>query len=182
MTPQEVFPTSSEVSKNHEFWNKRRLTYLGDEKYFDQEVRTGVCFFCQREGRAQKSKRTNLHHVKYVHSDPLAWTIEVCNSCHWQIDKDNRKAIARSTGKEIKRRYGKYDGPYYENKEEKMKREERERKDYWKKFCMNIRGKFVPVKEWCPTIEIYDELMKAIEKEKTTSKKDTMSNVARRYC
>jgi len=57
MKPKEIFPTSSDVSKNPEKWNKRRLTYLGDEKYFDQEVRTGVCFFCKRNGRAQKSKK-----------------------------------------------------------------------------------------------------------------------------
>ncbi len=67
--------------------------------------------------------------------------------------------------------------PLLINNEQKKKRE----KDDWKKFCKNIGGKFVPVKEWCPTIEIYDELMKAIEKEKTASKKDTMSNVSRRY-
>lgn len=87
MRPQEVFPTASERAKDPEFWNKRRLTYLRDEKYFDQEVRTGVCFFCQRDGTAQKSKKTYLHHIKYDHSDPLTWTIEVCGSCHWQIDK-----------------------------------------------------------------------------------------------
>ena len=181
MKPQEVFPTSSEVSKNPEFWNKRRLTYLGDEKYFDQEVRTGVCFFCQRDGRAQKAKKTYLHHVKYDHSDPLAWTIEVCNSCHWQIDGNNRKAIARSTGKEIQRPYGKYDGPYYENKEEKMKREEIEKRYWYTRYCWNVGGEFVPRKESIPNQEFYDKVMKAIEKEKTASKKDTMSNVSRRY-
>jgi len=182
MKPQEVFPTSSEVSENPELWNKRRLTYLGDEKYFDQEVRTGVCFFCQRDGRVQKSKKTYLHHVKYDHSDPLAWTIEVCSSCHWQIDENNRKVIARSTGKEIKRRYGKYDSPFYENKEQKMEREERERRDWYKSYCTNNGGKFVPMKELCPNKEFYDKVMKAIEKDKTASKKDTMSNVSRRYC
>ena len=181
MKPQEVFPTSSEVSKNPEFWNKRRLTYLGDEKYFDQEVRTGVCFFCKKEGKPQRSVPTYLHHLKYDHSDPLAWTIEVCGKCHWQIDKNNRKVIARSTGKEIERPYGKYDGPYYENKEEKMKREERDRKDWYKSFCMNLGGKFVPIKELIPNKEFYDKVVKAIEKEKTASKKDTMSNVSRRY-
>jgi len=133
-------------------------------------------------GRAQKSKKTNLHHVKYDHSDPLAWTIEVCNSCHWQIDENNRKAIAMSTGKEIKRRYGKYDSPYYENRVQKMEREERERRDWYKSFCKNLGGKFVPIEGLIRNKEFYDKVMKAIEKEKTASKKDTMSGVARRYC
>jgi len=31
-----------------------------------------------------------------------------------------------------------------------MKREERERIDYYAKFCMNMGGKFVPMKELCP--------------------------------
>ncbi len=179
--PKEIFPKKTDIIKNPEFWNKRRITYLGDQKFFDQEVRTGECFFCKREGRAQKSKITDLHHAKYDHSDPLAWTIEVCKSCHWQIDENNRKVIARKTGKEIKRRYGNYDSPYYENREQKMKREEREKKDWYKKFCMNIGGKFVPMKEYCPDIETYDKIIEILKKEKTASKKDTMSSVSRRY-
>ncbi len=46
---------------------------------------------------------------------------------------------------------------------------------------MNIGGKFMPIKELCPDREIYDKLMKEYEKEKTASKKDTMSSVSRRY-
>ena len=179
--PKEIFPKKTDIIKNREFWKNRSMNYLGDQKYFDQEIRTGVCFFCKREGRSQKSKITNLHHAKYDHSDPLAWTIEVCTSCHWQIDENNRKVIARKTGKEIKRRYGKYDSPYYENREEKTKREEREKKDWYKKFCMNIGGKFVPMKEYCPDRETYDKIMEIVKKEKTASKKDTMSSVSRRY-
>jgi len=147
------------------------MTYHGDEKYFDQEVRTGVCYFCKKDGRPQRSGPRYLHHLKYDNSDPLAWTIEVCGKCHWQIDPKNREAIARSTGKEIKRPYGKYDGPYYENKVQKMKSEEEERRDWYQKYCMNIDGTFVPKKEWCPNQEIYDKVVKAIEKEKTASKK-----------
>jgi len=157
------------------------MTYLRDKKYFDQDVRTGVCYFCKKEGKPHRSVPTYLHHLKYEHSDPLAWTIEVCGKCHWQIDDHNRKVIARSTGKEIERRYGKYDNHYYDNRVEKMKREEREKIEYYSKFCMNIGGKFIPIKELCPDTEIYDKLIKEYEKEKTASKKDTMSSVSRRY-
>jgi len=194
--PKEIFPKITDIIKNPEFWNKRRITYLGDQKFFDQEVRTGVCFFCKREGRPKRSGPTYLHHAKYDHSDPLAWTIEVCGKCHWQIDEDNRKAIARSTGKIIERPYGKYDNHYYDAEVEKMKREERERRNYLSRFCMNIDGKFIPKIELCPDREFYDKLVKEMEKEKTefydklvkeyekektASKKDTMSNVAHRY-
>ncbi len=175
-------PPVNELIKNQEFWKNKTMTYLGDKKYFDQDIRTGVCYFCKKENRVRKTGPTSLHHVKYDHSDPLAWTIEVCSKCHWQIDPNNRKVIAKSTGKEIERPYGKYDGPYYENKEEKMKREERDRKDWYKSFCMNMGGgEFVPIKELIPNREFYDKVMNAIEKEKTASKKDTMSNVSRRY-
>ena len=180
--PKEIDPpTITEIIINQEFWKNRTMTYLGDEKYFDQEVRTGVCYFCKKEGKPQRSVPTFLHHLKYEHSDPLAWTIEVCGKCHWQIDENNRKAIARSTGKEIKRRYGKFDNQYYENREEKMKREERDRVDWYKNFCMNIGGEFIPIKELCPNIETYDKIIEILKKEKTASKKDTMSNVSRRY-
>jgi len=177
--PKEVFPTITDVIKNHKFWNKRRVNYLGDDKFFDQEVRTGICFFCKREGRAQKSRITNLHHVKRDHSDPLAWTIEVCKSCHWQIDSDNRKAIERTTGKKIERPYGKYDSPYYENRTQKMKREERDREDWYKSFCWNRGGKFEPNEKLIPDKETYDKVMEAIKK--ASSKRNTMSNVSRRY-
>ncbi len=65
-----------------------------------------------------------------------------------------------------------------------MKREERERIDYIAKFCMNIGGKFKPIKELCPDREIYDKLMEEYEKEikkRQEAIKDSMSNVARRY-
>jgi len=92
-------PTVTQRFKNSEYWNKRKLTYMGKQLFFDQEIRTRECYFCKREGRAQKSRRTSLHHVKYDHQDPLAWTIEVCNSCHYQIDAYNRKKVDRSHGR-----------------------------------------------------------------------------------
>ena len=54
----------------------------------------------------QKSKRTELHHLKYDQSDKLAWTIEVCGSCHWHIDPKKRKTLAKKTGKYIPEPYG----------------------------------------------------------------------------
>ena len=36
----------------------RRLSYMSTDYYYDQDVRTGICFFCKRHGDAQKSVRT----------------------------------------------------------------------------------------------------------------------------
>jgi len=162
----------SAVNTSNANRNKRRLTYLGDDYYYDQEVRTGECYICKREGWAQRSRRTVLHHLKYEHSDPLAWTLEVCSKCHWQIDEYNRKAIERSTGKKIERPYGKYDNPYYENREQKEKR----RKDDWMRFVRNTSQGYYYLK----TNEKIPESV--IRKWKNMySKKETMSSVSSRY-
>jgi len=182
--PKEIEPNITDIIKNPDYWNKRTLSYLGDKIYFDQEIRTGVCYLCKRDGRIQKSKRTVLHHLKYDHSDKLAWTIEVCNSCHWQIDAKNREAIAKSTGREIPVPYGKF----YLNKEQKKKQEEQDERGWYKRFCANLDGGFVPIKELIPNQEFYDKVMKAIKEDKDpynerkmTSKKETLSDVSRRY-
>ena len=178
--PKEIFPKISDVFKNPELWKKRRMNYLGDEKFFDQEIRTGICYFCNKEGRAQRSETTNLHHAKYDHRDPLAWTIEVCGSCHWQIDQKNRERIAKSTGKVIERRYGKYDQPYYENKEQKQKRAERDKADWYMRYCTNMGGgNFEPIMKLIPDRETYDKIIEAIKK--AAPKKNTMSDVSRSY-
>jgi len=178
--PKEVFPEVTDVIKNYKSWSKRRMKYLGDDKFFDQEIRTGVCFFCNKEGRAQRSETTLLHHTKYDHSDPLAWTIEVCSKCHWHIDEDNRKVIARKTGKQIIRRYGKYDQPYYENSEQRMQREKREKEFWFLRYCSNLGpGNYVPIKRLIPDQETYDRVIEAIKK--ASPKRNTMSDVSHRY-
>lgn len=188
MRPKEVEPTVTEIITNSEYWNKRRLNYLGDNIYFDQEIRTGVCSLCKRNGRIQKSNKTFLHHLKYDHEDKLAWTIEVCGGCHWQIDPKNREAIAKRTGKEIQRRYGKYDRPYYENKEQVKKREEQEKKDWWMRYCANGIGGWEPIPRFIPNQEFYDKVVEAIKAnspsgrwKKSIVKKEPLSDVSRRY-
>jgi len=191
--PKEIEPNITDVIKNPEYWNKRTLSYIGDKIYFDQEIRTGVCYLCKRDGRLQKSSTTYLHHLKYDHDDKLAWTIEVCGKCHWQIDEKNRDVIARRTGKEIPRRYGKYDRPYYENKEQRKEKAEQEERGWYKRFCSNLGGKFVPLPQFIPTQELYDDIVKAIKEDKDPfnekkrlpkkkfGKSETMSDVSRRY-
>jgi len=95
--PQEVFPTSTEVRKNREYWNKRSITYHGEKRYFDQVVRTGECHFCKKYGRTQNyHKQTYLHHLDYDDDAPLMWTLELCSGCHYRLDKKNRRRVDRS--------------------------------------------------------------------------------------
>ena len=93
LKPREKMPTIN--AKNREYWRKRTLTWHKTKLFFDHEIKTGVCYFCKKDGRAQKSRSTALHHVKYNNDDPLEWTIEVCISCHSQIDSRNKKIIQR---------------------------------------------------------------------------------------
>ena len=94
MRPQEVFPTSTEVRTDPEKWNKRSITYYGEKRYFDQDVRTGKCYFCHLYGRTQKYyKQTYIHHLDYDDDDPLMWTLELCSGCHYRLDKNNRKQV-----------------------------------------------------------------------------------------
>ncbi|MDH3490290.1 MAG: hypothetical protein OEL56_07555 [Nitrosopumilus sp.] len=185
MRPKEIEPPSvNEIIKNSEYWNKRRLRYCGDDIYFDQEIRTGICYLCKRDGREQKSTKTELHHLKYDQSDKLAWTIEVCGSCHWQIDPKKRKAIEKKTGRYIPYRYGEF----YLNAKQRAEKEEREKREWYKKYCMNLNGEFTPMKQYIPNQEFYDKVVAAIKADsltakwkKTTFKKESMSDVSRRY-
>jgi len=170
-------PSVTDIINNSEYWNKRKLNFLGDNIYFDQEIRTGVCYLCKRDGRLQKSKRTELHHLRYVPSDKLSWTIEVCGSCHWHIDPKKRESLAKKTGKYIPepRR------EFYLNKRQRNEKEEQDKRDWYMSYCMNLGGKFIPMKKYIPTQELYEKVVKAIKEAESASRKETMSNVSRRY-
>ena len=61
-----------------------------------KDIKTGECFFCKKAGRTQMSQKTELHHLKYDNSDPLAWTLEICNWCHGQVDVKRQMKIEQS--------------------------------------------------------------------------------------
>jgi len=92
---QEGYPSVNERIKNPEYWKKRAMTYLGRQRFYDLEIKTGVCYLCKRNEWPQQSKTTVLHHLKYEHKEPLNWTIEVCTKCHYKIDEYNRKKIQK---------------------------------------------------------------------------------------
>ena len=99
LKPREKMPTIND--KNQEYWKKRTMTWHKKKLFFDHEIKTGICYFCKRDARAQRSRSTVLHHVKYNNDDPLDWTIEVCTKCHYQIDTGNRKIIDRHFGPRV---------------------------------------------------------------------------------
>ena len=127
--PKQLDKAPTRNAKTRPFWAKRSLTWHKKQIFFDQEIKTGMCFFCYKEGRAQRSRITVLHHVKYDYQDPLEWTIEVCTKCHYHIDPYNKKIIqkhfaprnfAQSVDREAQRVYS--DRYWQARKAERMRR------------------------------------------------------------
>ena len=97
MRPQRVYPTTTEVRKDPEYWNKRSMTFHREKIYYDQVIRTGECYFCKKYGRTQNyDRQTYLHHLDYDNDEPIMWTIELCSSCHYRCDKQNRRQVDRT--------------------------------------------------------------------------------------
>lgn len=93
MKPKRIFPTKHELIANREFYKYKRQKYRGKSIVYDKDIRTGVCHFCKKSDKKKETIRTVLHHLKYDNSDPLAWTLEICPSCHYKIDEKNKKKI-----------------------------------------------------------------------------------------
>lgn len=91
--PKRIFPSKDELISNREFFKYKRLKYRGENMVFDKDVRTGTCSFCQKSAKNGEISKTSLHHLKYDDLDPLAWTIEVCPSCHYKVDEKNKTKI-----------------------------------------------------------------------------------------
>ena len=93
--PKEIEPPPrSDQLKRPDYWKNKIYNKANHEKiFFDQDIRTGECYFCKKMGDAQKSRVTYLHHVRYYNDEPLRWTIEVCHSCHIKIDERLQKKI-----------------------------------------------------------------------------------------
>jgi len=96
MKPKQIFPTKKELKDNPEFYKYKRQTFDGRLIVWDQDIKTGECFFCKKACRTQVSQKTILHHLKYDNSDPLAWTLEICTWCHTQVDFKNKMKMIQS--------------------------------------------------------------------------------------
>ena len=93
MKPKRIFPSKEKLITNREFYKNKRLKYRGRSMVFDKDIKTGVCHFCDTSNKEKKYTRTVLHHLKYRDSNPLAWTIEICPSCHYKVDPKNKTRI-----------------------------------------------------------------------------------------
>lgn len=62
--------------KWHPLTNNKRIKFMGKVILLDRNPRTGICSKCGVK------RVTNLHHLLYDELDPLAYTIELCQSCH----------------------------------------------------------------------------------------------------
>jgi hypothetical protein len=84
--------------------NRRRVGFKGKQIYVDKVPRTGVCSWCgavRVVGEQQIDalggtitaicKKTDLHHVMYDDSNPLAHTVELCTSCHNKTKSRERR-------------------------------------------------------------------------------------------
>jgi len=56
--------------------NQTRMLFKNKIIHLDKNPRTGVCSLC-----GIKTK-TSMHHLIYDETNPLKYTIEICNSCH----------------------------------------------------------------------------------------------------
>jgi hypothetical protein len=65
--------------------SSKRVLYFktwGRRVYLKNPVRKGVCARCLKSVIKGEIKLTHMHHIQYDLKDPLAYTIELCNSCH----------------------------------------------------------------------------------------------------
>lgn len=49
--------------------------------------RTNKCFLCEKRYPDELEKQTAIHHIVYDFDNPMAGTIELCNSCHAKLHK-----------------------------------------------------------------------------------------------
>ena len=65
--------------------DKKRLFFDGKTLRLDKNPRTNICSKCGKKYPEELIKQTHLHHIKYDKDNPLAYTIELCTSCHAKI-------------------------------------------------------------------------------------------------
>ena len=93
--PKRIFPSKWKLKANREFYKYKRLKYKGKPMVFNQNIRKGECTFCEKSDKKGETSRTILHHLKYDDSNPLKWTVELCPSCHYNVDEKNKNKIDR---------------------------------------------------------------------------------------
>lgn len=79
-------------------WNQRIIDVRGPTFSFKgktirtkENPRTNICHECGKTHPEHLKKQTALHHIIYLDEDPLAWTVELCGSCHMKLHALLRK-------------------------------------------------------------------------------------------
>jgi hypothetical protein len=73
--------------KRKEFWGPRRVSFKGKRVQLNFIPRKGVCEWCHKTISRGEIKTTHIHHIEYDPTDPMAHTVEVCQSCHTTFHK-----------------------------------------------------------------------------------------------
>jgi len=71
--------------------NPKRITFEGKRIQLKDNPRTNVCHNCGRKYPEELRQQTAMHHIEYNSEDPLAFTVELCFSCHTSFHNQLRK-------------------------------------------------------------------------------------------
>jgi hypothetical protein len=75
--------------------HKKRILFKGKHITLGQNPRSGICSKCNKSIKNGEIKQTHIHHEKYDDSNPLAYTKELCPSCHaktsWALQQIRNK-------------------------------------------------------------------------------------------
>lgn len=88
--PEKVKKTNDNYRKNNKeklkafeaTRSKNRIRFKGKYIRLDHNPRIGKCSKCGRTVKSGEIQKTYMHHDKYVKSNPLAHTRELCGRCH----------------------------------------------------------------------------------------------------
>ena len=73
------------VKARNDRHNPRQIGFQGTKILFKENPRTNVCSRCGKSYPEELKKQTAMHHEFYNRDDPLAGTIELCQSCHMKL-------------------------------------------------------------------------------------------------
>lgn len=102
-------PKARALTKKWREANKnKRIQYKGRRFYVSEEMRTGVCSACGKSVEKGEISKTNIHHLEYDDSNPMAHTVELCVGCHsketWALGQ-NRKGLSDANRKLVYNRW-----------------------------------------------------------------------------
>lgn len=70
--------------------SKEKITFKGKRVILNHNPRIGICSNCHKRVIDGEIKQTQMHHTQYDESNPLAFTVELCPSCHQKIHKQKQ--------------------------------------------------------------------------------------------